>query len=305
MAPSGAAGRESNDMDELIIILVRGIGLGAVYALVAMSFNVVSNASGILNFAQGNLLVLGGVCAYFLMPDEPTALNWLIGLPLAALALAVFHAIQGWVTLLPLRSSVEQHSWLITTMAVSVMIGASILVWQGPFALNVRSPFPSFPLLGTRTPASYLFAVGLAVFWCAALAWFHRCTRVGLAMSALAQDFDAARAAGLHVRRLQVLSFGISGLIIGSAGFVAAPVIKVSADSGIAYVLSGFIAAVVGGLGSNVGALIGGPLVGVAAMFAAFRFGGQFQNVVSLGLLIVVLMLRPQGLFGRIAARRV
>ena len=69
--------------------------------------------------------------------------------------------------------------------------------------------------------------------------------------------------------------------------------------------LSGFIAAVVGGLGSNLGALVGGPLIGVAAMFAAFRFGGQFQNAVSLALLIAVLMLRPQGLFGRLAARRV
>jgi branched-chain amino acid transport system permease protein len=292
-------------MDELVIILIRGIGVGAVYSLVAMSFNIVSNASGILNFAQGNLLVLGGLCAYFLLPGEPDAVQWAIGLPLAALALALFHTLQGWLTLLPLRSSVEQHSWLITTMAVSVMIGAVILVWQGPFALNVRSPFANFPLLGTRTPMSYPLAVALAIFWYGALRWFHARTRAGLAMSALAQDLDAARAAGLHVKRLQMLAFAISGLIIGSAGFVAAPVIKVSADSGISYVLSGFIAAVIGGLGSNLGALVGGPLVGVAAMFAAFRFGGQFQNAFSLALLIVVLMLRPQGLLGRVSARRV
>lgn len=292
-------------MDEIVIILIRGVGLGAVYALVAMSFNVVSNASGILNFAQGNLLVLGGLCAYFVLPDDPDTGHWALGLPIAALCLAFFHAAQGWLTLLPLRSSVEQHSWLITTMAVSVMIGAVILVWQGPFALNVRSPFPSFPLLGTRTPTSYPLVVALALFWYIALAWFHRRTLTGLAMSALAQDFEAARAAGIHVRRLQVLAFAISGLIIGSAGFVAAPVIKVSADSGISYVLSGFIAAVVGGLGSNLGALVGGPLVGVTAMFAAFRFGGQFQNAFSLALLIAVLMLRPQGLFGRVAVRRV
>jgi branched-chain amino acid transport system permease protein len=292
-------------MDELIIILIRGIGVGAVFSLVAMSFNIVSNATGILNFAQGNLLVLGGLSAYFLLPDQPDSVEWAIFLPLAAIALALFHTLQGWVTLLPLRSSVEQHSWLITTMAVSVMIGAVILVWQGPFALSVRSPFPNFPLLGTRTPMSYFLAVALAVFWYAALRWFHARTRTGLAMSALAQDLDAARAAGLRVKRLQLLAFAISGLVIGSAGFVAAPVLKISADSGISYVLSGFIAAVIGGLGSNLGALIGGPIVGVATMFAAFRFGGQFQNAFSLALLIVILMLRPEGLFGRLAARRV
>jgi branched-chain amino acid transport system permease protein len=288
-------------MDELIIILIRGIGVGAVFSLVAMSFNIVSNATGILNFAQGNLLVLGGLAGYCLLPDEPDSIQWVVALPLAALALALFHTLQGWVTLLPLRSSVEQHSWLITTMAVSVMIGAVILVWQGPFALSVRSPFPNFPLLGTRTPMSYLLAVALAAFWYVALRWFHARTRTGLAMSALAQDLDAARAAGLRVKRLQLLAFAISGLVIGSAGFVAAPVLKISADS----VLSGFIAAVIGGLGSNLGALIGGPIVGVATMFAAFRFGGQFQNAFSLALLIAILMLRPAGLLGRTAGRRV
>src|SRR4051794_7384803 len=103
-------------MEELVIILIRGIGLGSVFSLVAMSFNVVSNASGILNFAQGNLLVVGGLCAYFFLPSDPEPLDWAIFLPVSAVVVAAFVALQGWVTLLPLRSSVEQHSWLITTM---------------------------------------------------------------------------------------------------------------------------------------------------------------------------------------------
>jgi branched-chain amino acid transport system permease protein len=292
-------------MDELVIILVRGIGLGAVFSLVAMSFNVVHNASGILNFAQGNLLVVGGLVGFFLLPADPGPGRWLLLLPAATLLLAACLAVQGYVTLLPLRSSVEQHSWLITTLAVSVMIGAVILIAQGPHALSVRSPFPSFRLLGTRTPTAYALAVGLALLWHAGLHWFHTRTLTGLAMSAMAQDLEAARAAGIRVRRLQVYAFALSGAVVGSAGFVAAPVLSISADSGIIYVLNGFIAAVIGGLGSNLGALIGGPLVGVASMYAAFRFGGQFQNVVSLALLVAVLMARPQGLFGRTGARRV
>jgi branched-chain amino acid transport system permease protein len=180
-----------------------------------------------------------------------------------------------------------------------------ILIAQGPFALSVKSPFRNFALLGTRTPTPYALAVVLAVAWYAALHWFHTRTLTGLAISAIAQDQEAAQAAGIRVRRLQILAFAISGAIVGSAGFVAAPVMSISSDSGIIYVLNGFIAAVIGGLGSNTGALIGGPLVGVASMYAAFRFGGQFQNVVSLALLIGVLMARPQGLFGRTRARRV
>jgi branched-chain amino acid transport system permease protein len=292
-------------MDELVIILVRGIGIGAVYSLVAMSFNVVHNSSGILNFAQGNMLILGGLFGYFTLPQDPELGRWLLLLPTAALLYAAVLAVQGYVTLLPLRSSVEQHSWLITTLAVSVIIGAVILIAQGPFALSVKSPFANFALLGTRTPTPYLLAVVLALLWYAGLRWFHTRTLTGLAMSAIAQDLEAAQAAGIRVRRLQVLAFAISGAIVGSAGFVAAPVMSISADSGIIYVLNGFIAAVIGGLGSNLGALIGGPLVGVASMYAAFQFGGQFQNLVSLALLIGVLMLRPQGLFGRTQARRV
>jgi branched-chain amino acid transport system permease protein len=107
------------------------------------------------------------------------------------------------------------------------------------------------------------------------------------------------------VRRLQVVAFAISGLIVGSAGFVAAPVMAIANDSGIAYVLNGFVAAVVGGLGANPGALVGGVLVGLLSLCAAYEYGGEFQNAVSMALLVLVLMLRPQGLFGRPAARRV
>jgi branched-chain amino acid transport system permease protein len=143
------------------------------------------------------------------------------------------------------------------------------------------------------------------LFWYFGLNFFYRRTIAGLAMSALSQDIDAARTAGLQVRRLQLLSFVVSGIIVGTAGFVAAPIITIGSESGIRYVLNGFLAAVVGGFGNNLGALIGGPLVGVITMIATYKIGGQYQAFVSLVLLVAVLMLRPEGLFGRPAARRV
>lgn len=292
-------------MDDLLIIAVRGVGAGSIFALVGMSFNVVYNSSGILNFAQGNLLVLGGLFAYLVLPGAPSTAQWWIFLPLVAALLAVLTAVQGGITLAPLRSSVEQHSWLITTLAASVIIGAILLIYQGSAQQAVRSPFAAIRFLGTRVPATYAITSALAVFWYLALRWFHSRVLTGLAISAIAQDLDAARAAGLRVRRLQIIAFGISGLIVGSAGFAAAPVMAIANDSGIAYVMNGFVAAVVGGLGSNFGALVGGVLVGVLSLYAAFQYGGEFQNAVSLALLVVVLMLRPQGLFGRQAARRV
>jgi branched-chain amino acid transport system permease protein len=292
-------------MNDLLVILVRGIGAGSLFALVGMSFNIVFNSSGILNFAQGNMLVLGGLFAFMLLPAAPTTAQFLLYLPLVALALAGLMAAQGAITLAPLRSSVEQHSWLITTLAASVIIGGILLIEQGSAQQSVRSPFPAVRFLGTRVPATYAITTGLAVFWCIALRWFHTRVLTGLAISAIAQDLDAARAAGLRVRRLQIIAFAISGLIVGSAGFVAAPMMAIANDSAIPYVTNGFVAAVVGGIGSNFGALIGGVLVGVLSLYAAFEYGGAYQNVVSLALLVVVLMLRPQGLFGRQAARRV
>src|SRR5258705_7103933 len=163
-------------MDELIIILVRGIGMGAVFSLVAMSFNVVHSSSGILNFAQGNMLVLGGLFGFFTLTQQPDAARWLLLLPAAALFYAALLAAQGWLTLLPLRSSVEQHSWLITTLAVSVIIGAVILIAQDPFALSVKSPFANFALLGTRTPTPYALTIVLALIWYAGLYWLHKRT---------------------------------------------------------------------------------------------------------------------------------
>jgi branched-chain amino acid transport system permease protein len=291
-------------MDELLLILFRGTGIGAVYALIALSLNVVYRASGILNFAQGNLFLLGGLIAVMALPSI-AAPTWPFYVVLAGIALAALLVMQGWITLIPLKSSVDQHSWLITTLAASIVISAIILLSLGSAQLTAPNSFGSFRLFGMRTPWPYAMVTLLAVIWLLALRWFHSRTMVGLAMSAMAQDLDAARAAGIRTRRLQLYAFAISGLIVGSAGYVAAPIIAVANDAGIAYVLNGFVALVVGGLGSNVGALVGGIVVGVASVYAGFEYGGEFQNSVSLALLVAVLMVRPQGLFGRPGARRV
>lgn len=292
-------------MDELFIIIVRGVGIGAVYSLVAISFNVVYQSSGILNFAQGHMLVLGGVFGSMFLPHDAGVLTWSLLLVAAGLSIALLMAVQGYITLLPLKSSVEQHSWLITTLAVSVIISALILITKGPFALVVRDPFPPLRAFGVETPAAYAIAPVLAVAACLGLRWFHRHTLTGLAMSAISQDLEAAKAAGIRVRRLQVLSFAISGLVVGAAGFGVGAILSISPSSPINYVLNGFVAAVIGGIGSNAGALVGGPMVGVLSMWAAYNVGGEYQNAVSLALLVMILMLRPQGLFGRVSARQV
>ncbi len=291
-------------LSEIAVIVIRGIAIGSIFAMIAMSFNIVHGATGILNFAQGNMFVLGGFAAFFLANNVNVAW-WLLMLPVAGILVAACVAFQGWITLLPLRSSVEQDSWLISTVAAATIIGAILLITQGPYAYSVQGVAPPFRLLGVRTPGAYALAVGCMVFWFIALRLFLTKTFLGLAISALSQDFDAARAAGLPVRRLQLIAFAISGLMVGVAGYMVAPVISVASDAGLRYVLNGFVAAVVGGVGSNLGAVIGGPLLGVVTMLTAYRVGGAYQDLASLFVLVAILMLRPQGVFGRASARRV
>src|SRR5262245_13470544 len=107
-------------LSEIAIIVVRGIAIGSIFSMIAMSFNIVHGATGILNFAQGNMFVLGGFAAFFLANESGVAW-WLFMLPVAGLLVAVVVTFQGWITLLPLRSSVEQDSWLISTVAVSTI----------------------------------------------------------------------------------------------------------------------------------------------------------------------------------------
>lgn len=292
-------------LNEFLFIAIRGICHGAIFSLVAISFNLIVNATTVVNFAQGASFVLAGFVAAAFLHDTPTITTWFAVSLLVMLASALWMVIQGYIILLPLRFSSEQDSWLITTMAISVIIGAIILLTKGPYEQVVKTPFPAFTFAGTRTPAPYLLCVALAVFWYFALRLFMNKTRVGLAMSAIAQDFDAALAAGIRVRPLQLLSFAISGIVIGSAGFVAAPIVPLTPDSHIGFVVSGFIAAVIGGLGNNLGALIGGPILGLISVAANYTVGNEYQSAVALVLLVGVLLFRPEGFLGRTSARRV
>ena len=292
-------------LDEFILIAIRGIGLGAIYALLAIGLNVIYNASHILNFAQGSMFVLGGLIGIYSSSTDYGTAGWAAMLVLSGVALSLLMTFQGWITLLPLRQSTQQHSWLITTLAFSIIISAVLFLTQGPWSSQYSGTVPYIVVRGFRTPVTFVVLPIIAVVWYLLLRWFSARTLTGLALSAISQDLDAAAAAGLKIKRLQILAFSISGLVAGSAGFAAAPIISVAPDSGIRYVIAGFVAAVVGGMGSMFGALVASAIIGCLAMFAVYSFGGQYEGFVSLIILSLVLFVRPSGIFGSHAARRV
>lgn len=292
-------------MDEIFLVLLRGLSLGAIYAIIAMSFNVVYKSSGVLNFAQGNIFILGAMAAALFSDYVGGFIAWFFLMIVSAIIVAAILYIQGMITIGVSPKKDSYQSWLVSTMASSVIIGALILMFQGPATVHVSSSFGKITAFGAKTPITSLIAIGLMFFWYFALELFYRKTLLGLSISALSQDIHSAKSAGLPVKKLQLLAFGISGMVVGSAGYALAPVLVIGAESGIQYVINGFIAAVVGGVGSNSGSIIGGLLLGSISMMTAFTLGGEFQLLAALVILIGVLMLRPQGLFGRTAARTV
>lgn len=294
-------------MDELIVIAIRGIGAGSLYALIAMSLNLIYNATGVLNFAQGQLLVVAGVLTYLWLPGGhgPASAQWWLTLGAVVLTVAGIAAIQGLLTLLPMRSAVDDHSWIATTIAASIIIGAIVVLALGPRTVTVPNHFGTMSVVGSRIPVVYpvLFAGALVVWW--ALRLYQRKTLTGLALNALSQDLDAARTAGLSTLRLQVLSFAFAGAIVAATGFLGGHAVEISESQALHYVIFGFIVAVIGGVGNNTGALVAGPLFGIVEMYASFEFGGGTQIVVALMLIVTILMVKPQGIFGRPHARRV
>ena len=292
-------------LDELILISVRGIGLGAVYALVALGLNVIYNATHILNFAQGSSFVLGALFGIYVSGAGYGTAAWFLLIPVAGVAIAALMALQGWITLWPLRQSTQQHSWLITTLSFSIVISALLVLTQGPWSSQYAARVPYVMIGYMRTPVPFLVMPVVALAWWLILRLFSIYTLTGLALSALSQDLEAAAAAGLKIKRLQILSFAISGLIAGTAGFAAAPIVSVGPDDGLRYVVAGFVAAVVGGMGNMMGALAAGAIIGCVAMFSVYTLGGKYEGFVSLAILTVVLFVRPSGIFGTRATRRV
>src|SRR5690606_32153142 len=186
-------------LEEISFIVFRGLGAGGLTAMIALSFNIVHTSSRVLNFATGNLLIAAAfVSALFFSPTDGLW-SWVLLLLASTIGVGLLVAIQGYITLLPLKYT-EENSWLVTTMAASVIIGALLLLTQGPFVQTAADPLPPLSLFGMRTPASYALCIILAFVWFIALHYFLTRSWTGLAISALSQDYDAARTAGIPVR---------------------------------------------------------------------------------------------------------
>ena len=290
-------------MPELLQFLLSGITVGAVYALVALGFTIIYNASDVVNFAQGEFVMLGGMITVFTYASG-------LPLPLAALIAIIVTAAIG-VALYKL--AIEPARGAPVVSLIIITIGASIFirgVTQLVFDKQIHR-FPAFsgdqPILiggATILPQSLWVIVGaLAIFFCLWL--FFTRTLIGRAVLATANNRIAAQLVGINTNYVMTLSFAMSAAIGALAGVLVTPITLTSYDVGLALALKGFAAAMLGGMGNPKGALVGGLLLGVLEAMTAGCISSQYKDAAAFVIIIAVLFAMPQGLFGRQSTDRV
>jgi branched-chain amino acid transport system permease protein len=272
-----------------------GLAVGAVYALVALGYNLVYLASGALNFANAALIMLGTFIAYWAQVTEH--LPFAVAVLLAAAVVTAVAVLQERIGIRPVSST---EGLLVTTVgAATILSGVVQLIW-GSTPLAV--PFP-----GTRNPLSLfggrLFGYELAVIVAAVLltvaVWvLQRRTMLGLALLAASEDREASTLRGINPQRIRLLAFAVSGLLAGAAACLIGPQTLAYPDLGSELALTGFVALALGGFGSVIGGLVGGLAIGLIDAVVASQLGGAYPDIFLLAVLLLVLLAKPGGLLG-------
>lgn len=274
--------------------------MGAVYALVGITYNVMFSASRVVSFTAGQLGMLGGVLGslFALRLGLPFIVSF--GLTLAGCAL--IGIVTEIVAVRPVLKSLDQHLYVLSTLAVALMI-------QQVTAIEWSTEPQAFPrLLGLGSgifDEKFWLPILACILVIVGLEWMQRRTLVGRAFLAVAEDNFAARALGLPERNLRIASFALAGVIGGLAGFAGGELMLAFFANGALLNFYGFVPVALGGLGQNRGAIVGGIALGVFQQAANFIVGGIFASVAVFVVFIVVLLVWPQGLFGTATTRRV
>jgi branched-chain amino acid transport system permease protein len=283
-------------------LLVAGFGIGSIYALVALGLVLAFKGTGVLNFAQGELVAFGAYVALFLSFLKLPYWEVLLG----TLGIAAIFGVLLERTLIRPLLNAPAFTVVVATLAIGLMIKNALrLSWQENIA-TLPSPLDGVSLRvgSVSINPQYLWIIGCSLVIMVLLAVFFHTTLIGKAMKAVAQNRDAARLMGIRVNRVFPLTFAVSTAVAALAGVLIGPITGIQSEMG-GVILKGFVAAILGGFTSLPGCVVGALLLGVLETFGGAFFGGTFKDVTAFVLLIVVLLVRPNGLFGGAEARRV
>jgi branched-chain amino acid transport system permease protein len=285
-------------LEVLLNVAVGGVLTGLVYGLMALGLSVIFGVVRVVNFAHGEMMTIAMYLAVVLF--SAFHLDPLVMLvPIAAVLFAFGYALQAGL-INPFITRPE-HSQFLLLVALAIIIVNTLLIIFGPDARSVQTPyaFDSFQLGALIVDASKAYAGAAAILFAVLLFAFFRFTLAGKAIRACADNYTGALVVGLNVKRLYALTFGLGAACVGAAGTMMVLIIDVTPILGPGYTLLAFVIVITGGLGSMPGALIGGVLIGLTEALAGLLFTPSAKSMFAFGILVLVLLFRPQGIFGK------
>ncbi|MEA4855252.1 MAG: branched-chain amino acid ABC transporter permease [Solidesulfovibrio sp.] len=283
--------------------LVSGLTQGAAYGLIGLGFTMIFNTTGIINFAQGEFVMLGGMLAVWF---AASGLPLVVAVLCACLATAVVGALMERLAIRPLAGAPAINA-VIITIGVSILLrgGAMLAFGKDTVALPAFTGTAPILALGAAIQPQSLWVLAVTLALLAALKLFFAATIQGKAMLACACQQKAASLVGISVARMALLSFGLSGLIGAAAGAILAPITMTAYDVGMMLGLKGFAACILGGLGNPFGAAAGGLVLGVLEAFGAGYVASGYKDAFAFVVLLLLLFVKPSGLFGQAGVERV
>lgn len=282
-------------------VAVGGVLTGLVYGLMALGLSVIFGVVRVVNFAHGEMMTIAMYIALTLFSAfhlDPL----LMLVPIAAVLFAFGYALQAGV-INPFITRAE-HSQFLLLVAVAIIIVNTLLILFGPDAHGIQTSYSydSFQLGPLIVDATKAYAGLAALVVAAALFMFFQYTVLGTAIRACADNYTGALVVGLDVKHLYALTFGLGSACVGAAGVMLVLIVDVTPSLGPAYTLLAFVIVITGGLGSMPGALLGGVLIGLTEAMAGLLFTPSAKSMFAFGILVLVLLFRPQGIMGKRAA---
>lgn len=286
-------------LKDFLEVAVIGLSFGAAFALLALSINVIYSSSNILNFAQGELMMLGGMLGWSLY--SVANLPYLVVFLLIALIMGIIGAIEYYVIVWPLmRRGASLISIIIGTLGFSIVVRIATALTMGRVERFAKPPLEQegITLLGAAVQPQSLLVLGIVVAALIVISWIYLRTTLGMALRATAFEPDGARIMGVNVSGVMAATFAAGGALAGIAGFIVSPLSYASPWIGLDFSIEGFAAAIIGGLGSWPGAVIGGVVLGVGRSLMLRYVSPSWGSTLIFVVILLVLYIRPTGLIG-------
>ncbi len=291
--------------------LVNGLSLGSIYALIALGYTMVYGVLRLINFAHGDVYMIGAYVGYYLSRrlrgDEPSIVSALLVMLGAMLACAALGVLIERLAYRPVRRE-ARLTLLITSIGVSLFLEnlAQLVFGPDPKFFPSLAPRADFRIGGVRLTSEQLTVIAVSFLLMILLRIFILKTRTGKAMRAVSFSLDASKLMGISTDRIIAVTFALGSALAAAAGvLIGMQIPKIDPLMGILYGLKAFVAAVLGGIGSIPGAVLGGLLIGTSEVMVVGYLSSTFRDAIAFGILILVLILRPQGLLGRVQKEKV